>query len=201
MFLPTWCLNLKLYLIILLTLAGCTSKTPEHSENDSLVRVEDIQPYIEQWDSNKEQIARLSAMEEDLSLLIQALALQTDIDNLPEAMKEQVMLVEHGTKQHQKAQQTPVQNVKNNEKPLYGVLIGRYLILQSAKSQMRKLEMQYPKLNEVIKYQVNEQQKESVTFYNLIAGPLQNQQQAAQLCLFFYNTGKTCSLTTFNQNL
>ncbi len=52
------------------------------SQSDKLVREK-----VEQWDNNKEQIARLSTMEEDLSLLIQALSAQTDIDAIPEPLK------------------------------------------------------------------------------------------------------------------
>ena len=82
---------MKLRLIILLipfALAGCSNQLMHaDSQSDKLVREKDIKPYLEQWDNNKEQIARLSTMEEDLSLLIQALSAQTDIDAIPEPLK------------------------------------------------------------------------------------------------------------------
>ena len=77
---------MKLRLIILLipfALAGCSNQLMSaDSQSDKLVREK-----VEQWDNNKEQIARLSTMEEDLSLLIQALSAQTDIDAIPEPLK------------------------------------------------------------------------------------------------------------------
>lgn len=183
-----------------ISLSSCSSQNLDTLQLNDMVRMEQIKPYLEQWDNNKKQIEHLSAMEEDLSLLIQALSLQTDIDTIPESMKEELVQVEHGSKQPQATQNTMTENV-NADTTVYGVQIGRYLVSQSAKSQMLRLKEQYPKLNEVIQYRIDEQQKQSVTFYNLIAGPLKNQQQAARLCMFFNKIGNTCTLSSFSQNM
>ncbi|GAB0110331.1 hypothetical protein PA7559_15990 [Pseudoalteromonas distincta] len=175
------------------------------SQRDDMVRMEEIKPYLEQWDNNKKQIERLTTMEEDLSLLIQALSLQADIDTVPESMKDELVQVEHGSNQPQEMQQATQKNTMtenvNADTTVYGVQIGRYLVPQSAKSQMLRLKEQYPKLNEVIQYRIDQQQKQSVTFYNLIAGPLKNQLQAAKLCIFFNKIGNTCTLSSFSQNI
>jgi len=197
----------KLRLIILLipfALAGCSNQLmPADSQSDKLVREKDIKPYLEQWDNNKEQIARLSTMEEDLSLLIQALSAQTDIDTVPEPLKEKVKRVEYGSKQSlQLSSETALaDNTISTNKAIYGVQIGRYLISTGAKRQVQRLKEQYPQLNSILKYRINEQQKESTTFYDVVAGPLKNQQQAAQLCLFFYKIGNKCTLAAFSEGV
>ena len=198
---------MKLYLITLLipfALAGCSNQLmPSDSQSDKLVREKDIKPYLEQWDNNKEQIARLSTMEEDLSLLIQALSAQTDIDTVPEPMKEKVKRVEYGSKQSlQPSSETALaDNTTSTNKAMYGVQIGRYLISNGAKRQVERLKEQYPQLNSILQYRINEQQKESTTFYSVVAGPLKNQQQAAQLCLFFYKMGNKCTLAAFSKGI
>ncbi|MDX1726696.1 MAG: SPOR domain-containing protein [Pseudoalteromonas tetraodonis] len=198
---------MKLHLITLLipfALAGCSNQlmlsTPQ---SDDLVSKKDIKPYLEQWDNNKEQIARLSTMEEDLSLLIQALSAQTDIDTVPEPMKEKIKRVEYGSKQSlQPSSETVLaDNTTSTNKAIYGVQIGRYLISNGAKRQVQRLKEQYPQLNSILKYRINEQQKESTTFYSVVAGPLKNQQQAAQLCLFFYKMGNKCTLAAFSEDV
>lgn len=198
---------MKLHLITLLipfALAGCSNQlmlsTPQ---SDDLVSKKDIKPYLEQWDNNKEQIARLSTMEEDLSLLIQALSAQTDIDTVPEPMKEKIKRVEYGSKQSlQPSSETVLaDNTTSTNKAIYGVQIGRYLISNGAKRQVQRLKEQYPQLNSILQYRIDEQQKESTTFYSVVAGPLKNQQQAAQLCLFFYKMGNKCTLAAFSEGV
>lgn len=194
---------MKLHLITLLipfALAGCSNQLMSTDpQSDKLVREKDIKPYLEQWDNNKEQIARLSTMEEDLSLLIQALSAQTDIDTVPEPMKEKVKRVEYGSKQSlQPSSETALaENTTSTNEAMYGVQIGRYLISNGAKRQVEQLKKQYPQLNSILQYRINEQQKESTIFYSVVAGPLKNQQQAAQLCLFFYRMGNKCTLASF----
>ncbi len=198
---------MKLRLIILLipfALVGCSNQLMlSNPQSDDLVSKKDIKPYLEQWDNNKEQIARLSTMEEDLSLLIQALSAQTDIDTVPEPMKEQVKRIEYGSKQTlQPSSETVLaDNTTSTNKAIYGVQIGRYLISTGAKRQVQRLKEQYPQLNSILKYRINEQQKESTTFYDVVAGPLKNQQQAAQLCLFFYKIGNKCTLAAFSEGV
>lgn len=200
-------LKVKFRLILLLvpfTLVGCSNQLVSlQSQSDKLVREKDIKPYLEQWDNSKEQIARLSTMEEDLSLLIQALSAQTDIDTVPEPMKEQVKRVEYGAKQSLKpsSETTLANNTTSAHKAMYGVQIGRYLISNGAKRQVQRLKEQYPQLNSILQYRINEQEKESTTFYNVVAGPLKNQQQAAQLCLFFHKMGNKCTLAVFTEDV
>lgn len=198
---------MKLHLITLLipfALAGCSNQLMSTDpQSDKLVREKDIKPYLEQWDNNKEQIARLSTMEEDLSLLIQALSAQTDIDTVPEPMKEKVKRVEYGSKQSlQPSSETALaDNTTSTNEAMYGVQIGRYLISNGAKRQVEQLKKQYPQLNSILQYRINEQQKESTIFYSVVAGPLKNQQQAAQLCLFFYKMGNKCTLAAFSKEV
>lgn len=198
---------MKLRLIILLipfALVGCSNQLMlSNPQSDDLVSKKDIKPYLEQWDNNKEQIARLSTMEEDLSLLIQALSAQTDIDTVPEPMKEKIKRVEYGSKQPlQPSSETVLaDNTTSTNKAIYGVQIGRYLISTGAKRQVQRLKEQYPQLNSILQYRINEQQKESTTFYDVVAGPLKNQQQAAQLCLFFYKIGNKCTLAAFSEGV
>ncbi|MEL0640629.1 SPOR domain-containing protein [Pseudoalteromonas aliena] len=191
-------------LLMLCMLVACSNQqTPLTVQSDKLVREKDIKPYLELWDNNKEQIARLSTMEEDLSLLIQALSAQTDIDTVPDVMKEQVKDVRYGSKKS--SQYFPKTTLSNNiasvNTVIYGVQIGRYLVSNGAKRQVQRLKEQYPQLNGILQYRINEQQEESTTFYSVVAGPLKNQQQAAQLCLFFYKIGKKCTLAAFSEDV
>lgn len=181
--------------VILFTLVGCSNTLPTLAHTDTLVRTKDIQPYIEQWDNNKEHIARLSTMEQDLTLLIQALALQTNIDTAPATLKTQLKSEEHGSKN------PPPLIKKPNKTTHYGINIGRYIIEQGAQTQAERLKRQYPTLNNIVQYQVQAQNTQATTMYNLVAGPLKNQRQAAQLCLFFKKQGNNCTLATFKYNL
>ena len=187
---------------MLCMLVACSNQqTPLTPQSDKLVREKDIKPYLDLWDNNKDKIVRLSTMEEDLSLLIQALSAQTDIDTMPDAMKEQVKHVRYGSKES--SQSFPKTALSNNiasvNTAIYAVRIGRYLISNGAKRQVQRLKEQYPQLNSILQYRINEQKKESTTFYSVVAGPLKNQQQAAQLCLLFYRMGNKCTLATFSE--
>lgn len=196
---------MRIYTILLLTLfvlVGCSNQFKNSaSQSSTLVHKDDIKPYLEQWDNHKEQITRLSMMEEDLSLLIQALSAQTKLDTVPDSMKEGVEFIEYGSKQPLQPTTSIVQpnKVVNLAEPIYVVQIGRYMIEQGAENQIQRLKEQYPQLSTILQYSIKKQTKQSSTFYNVLAGPLESQQQAAQLCLFFYKIGNTCALVTSKQ--
>ena len=58
--------------------------------------MEEIKPYLEQSDANKDKINRLSEIESELLMLVQALSLQVDLETVLEDMRTDVKLVEHG---------------------------------------------------------------------------------------------------------
>lgn len=199
------CLKLKPrfgILFLLLMLAACSNQqAPVSSPNEKFVLVEDIKPYLEQWDNSKEKIASLSDMEEDLLLLIQALSAQTDIDAVPEPLKGDVKQIKYGSenKASLSAESTESKSIIDSKKISYTIQIARYMSAKRAEAQVQRLQEQYPQLSTILHYQINAQTKNSVTLYNLVAGPVETQKQAAQLCMFFSRLGNKCKLATFKE--
>ena len=190
-----------LYVGLALSLMGCSSQNTDTNQLDDMVRMQEIKPYLEQWDSSKEKINRLSDIEEDLLMLIQALSAQTDIDSVPEPLKDDVKYIKYGSENiaHIATESIESKSIIDAKKISYSVQIARYMNSKRAEAQVQRLQQQYPQLSAVLQYQINAQTKDSVTLYNLVAGPVQTQKQAAQLCMFFFRLGNKCKLTTFKE--
>lgn len=190
-----------LYVGLALSLMGCSSQNADTNQLDDMVRMQEIKPYLEQWDSSKEKINRLSDIEEDLLMLIQALSAQTDIDAVPESLKDDVKYIKYGSENIAQIATESIESksITDAKKISYSVQIARYMNAKRAEAQVQRLQQQYPQLSAILQYQINAKTKNSVTLYNLVAGPVQTQKQAAQLCMFFSRQGNKCKLTTFQE--
>lgn len=175
-------------------LQGCSSADQKDSEQ--YVKNDDIQAYIEQWESNKDSIERLTTMEADLSLLIQALAVQIDLKSLPEDMQEKLTYEEHGNKPEPSSSasvHTPHETINN----FFGVKFSRFLIEKGALNQLKDLKSRYEELFNVLQSRIDKQEQDGRIFYNLIIGPVKNPEQANQLCIIMQVGGNKCSIVEF----
>jgi len=182
------------FIVGILCLQGCS--TSEQAADEQFVKNSDIQPYIEQWESNKDSIERLSTMEADLSLLIQALAVQTDLKSLPEDMQEKLTYEEHGNKPEPSSGASlhaPHETINK----FFGVKFSRYLIEKGALNQLKDLKSRYEELFNVLQSRIYKQEQDGRIFYNLIIGPVKNPEQANQLCIIMQVGGNKCSIVEF----
>lgn len=181
-------------LVILFALTGCTSSSSDN-ESDRVVLMKDIQPYMQQWDDNKEQITRLSGMEEDLSLLIQALAVQTKIETLPEQLQDDIKDVKYELSPEDAA--SGAFSAVEKVSVFYGGKLGSYLNQKRAQAQVNAILSQYAQMSSVLRFRLNKKEKGTLTLYDLIAGPVMSLQEAKQLCVFFNQIGQTCMPSKF----
>lgn len=157
--------------------------------------MKDIEPYLKQLDTNKESIDRLGAMENDLSFLIQALAMKTDIDTLPQELKEDIKQVKHGSSVNDEHSANLVKNQSTST--FFGAKLGSYLNEKGVKSQVNKINTLYPHVFSVLSFRLKKQVKGELTLYSLIAGPVMNVQEAEKLCVVFNQIGQPCTPDKF----
>lgn len=183
--------------LLLLFLGGCSSQTDDVSELDNVVRMEQIKPYLDQWDNNKSKINRLSEIEGDLLMLIKALSMQTNLDTLPDEMRTEVNLVQHSAVEKKTNTLSNTGVIEEDIASMYGVKLGSYLKQQSASNTVVKLKQSYPNIFNVFQYRVQTESKSNTQLYKLIAGPFKNKQDAYYFCKIISRINLSCKLSPF----
>ncbi|MGB6141880.1 MAG: SPOR domain-containing protein [Pseudoalteromonas rhizosphaerae] len=185
-------------------LSGCSSINANPVEQQpALISDQQVKEYVQQWHSQQESITRLAAMEEDLQLLIMALSSQTDIAENPAVLREDNVTVAH----YAEKIQTPdtansSKTIENRPQPLYnnslpGAQLGLYLKPQRVRTQITKLQQQYPQAFSQLDFVMTERQNKGVTMYGLRVGPFQNYTEANLFCSLAQSLGQKCLSAPF----
>lgn len=185
-------------------LSGCSSINANSVEQQpALISDQQVKEYVQQWHSQQESITRLAAMEEDLQLLIMALASQTDIAENPAVLREDNVTVAHYADKIQTLDTAnSSKTVENRPLPLYGnslpgAQLGLYLKPQRVRTQITKLQQQYPQAFSQLDFVMTERQNKGVTMYGLRVGPFQNYNEANVFCSLAQNLGQKCLSAPF----
>ncbi|MBG9997760.1 MULTISPECIES: SPOR domain-containing protein [Pseudoalteromonas] len=175
-------------------LMGCSSQNADTKQLDDMVRMQEIKPYLEQWDNSKDKINRLSDIEEDLLMLIQALSLQSDLKALPESMRTEAIIVEHGSidEPNKSSHQESVMQV-----PIYAVQLGSFLKKELATVASQNLKINDPLIFNSFLYKVNTLKKPNIVLYQLIAGPFKTPQHTQAFCQILSQIDLPCKPTLF----
>ena len=184
--------------------SGCSSINANPVEQQpALISDQQVKEYVKQWHSQQESITRLAAMEEDLQLLIMALSSQTDIAENPAVLREDNVTVAHyaekiqtpDTANSSKTIENRPQRLYNNSLP--GAQLGLYLKPQIVRTQITKLQQQYPQAFSQLDFVMTERQNKGVTMYGLRVGPFQNYTEANLFCSLAQSLGQKCLSAPF----
>jgi len=182
---------------LFILLQAC-SFSDSNSYEESDINREELQQLLVEWDTKKEQIDHLNTIEADLLMLIQALAVQVDVDKLPKKLQSDPKVVSYGsTEQVSTTVNQNLNEVTNTASPTHGVKIGSYLVERGVRAQLGQLKNRYPNLYTMLNYKMNTQSSASKTLYSLVAGPLQTEQEANKLCQVFELIYSHCETTEF----
>ncbi len=188
--------RLFLIYILVILVAGCSNQNTDATQLNDIVRMEEIKPYLEQSDANKDKINRLSEIESELLMLVQALSLQVDLETVPENMRTDVKLVEHGTSE-QNIQKTAQITLTAPQQSAYAVNLGSYLKKDFAILTSQRLQKAYPLIFKAFQYKVNTLSKPNIVLHQLIAGPFNNEQDAIIFCRILFKIDLACKLSPF----
>ncbi|WP_259399169.1 SPOR domain-containing protein [Pseudoalteromonas sp. SG43-7] len=185
-------------------LSGCSSINANPVEQQpALISDQQVKEYVQQWHSQQESITRLAAMEEDLQLLIMALSSQTDIAENPAVLREDNVTVAHYAEKIQIPDTAnSSKTIENRPLPLYGnslpgAQLGLYLKPQRVRTQIARLQQQYPQAFSQLDFVMTERHNKGVTLYGLRVGPFQNYTEANLFCSLAQNLGQKCLSAPF----
>ena len=128
---------------------------------------------------------------------------QTDIAENPAVLREDNVTVAH----YAEKIQTPdtansSKTIENRPQPLYnnslpGAQLGLYLKPQRVRTQITKLQQQYPQAFSQLDFVMTERQNKGVTMYGLRVGPFQNYTEANLFCSLAQSLGQKCLSAPF----
>lgn len=200
-----WFTTALITLTILLN--GCSRNVNKPEEQPALISDQQVKEYVQQWHSQQDSINRLAAMEEDLQLLIMALSADTNIAENPAVLRQNDVAIVHSSDDLQLSQlnnaanqqtQAPANNYQPHlTDPLPGAQLGLYLKPQRVKTQIVRLQQQYPQAFSQLSFVMTERQNKGVTLYGLRVGPFQNYNEANIFCSLAQNLGQKCLSAPF----
>ncbi|BDF95074.1 SPOR domain-containing protein [Pseudoalteromonas sp. KAN5] len=192
---------------ITILLNGCSSKAHEPEKKPALISDQQVKEYVQQWHSQQESIERLAVMEADLQLLIMALSSNTEIAENPVVLRQTSTAAVHsrddiiapGADIKSKEQ---TQLAASNEQPyssdsLPGAQLGLYLKPEIVRTQIARLQREYPQAFSQLDFVMTERQNKGVTLYGLRVGPFKNYTEANLFCSLAQNLGQKCISAPF----
>ncbi|NOU50745.1 SPOR domain-containing protein [Pseudoalteromonas sp. JBTF-M23] len=176
--------NMMIIFFVVLTPA-CALLGETTNNTQQPVYRSDIEPYIAQWEENKQSIERLKEMEQDLTLLLQLVASQADLEALPEQLRSDVQRVTHKPQ--------PQQTMLGMQNQVL-VKLSTFLQKTHAERYITRFTNQYPQLSAVMSYKVAPQTKNGSDFYLVLAGPYKTDDDANKVCFVLHQLNEACQL-------
>jgi hypothetical protein len=197
-------------------ISACSSLEDSKDDNtSSLFSDEQIKTYVKQWESQQDSIARLTAMEADLQLLITALSSQSELAENPQSLRQKTVDIHHSNQaipaeKMQTAKEATTEQGESlaNEQPWsqmhtlstntpLGAQLGWYLKPELVKNQIEKLNRDYPNAFNQFSFTMYERINNGVTLYGLRAGPFKNNDEVNLFCYLAESMGQVCSNVPF----
>lgn len=192
-------------------LYGCSSATVNNeSVQHSLITDKQVKEYVSQWHLQQESIGRLTAMEDDLQLLIMALSSRSELTENPPLLMQNKTDITYGNKPSQNLEPTALNNtpevktsnLQDSEPTLtdetkIGAQLGWYLKPELAKARVERLKQLYPSAFTQFNFTMFERKNNNMTLYGLRVGPFKNDTQVSAFCYLANQLDQACNIAAF----
>ena len=192
-------------------LYGCSSATVNNeSVQHSLITDKQVKEYVSQWHLQQESIGRLTAMEDDLQLLIMALSSQSELTENPPLLMQSKTDITYGNQPSQNLEPTALNNtpevktpnLQNSELTLtdetkVGAQLGWYLKPELVKARVERLKQLYPSAFTQFNFTMFERKNNNMTLYGLRVGPFKNDAQVSAFCYLASQLDQACNIAAF----
>lgn len=192
-------------------LYGCSSATVNNeSVQHSLITDKQVKEYVSQWHLQQESIGRLTAMEDDLQLLIMALSSQSELTENPPLLMQSKTDITYGNQPSQNLEPTALNNtpevktpnLQNSELTLtdetkIGAQLGWYLKPELVKARVERLKQLYPSAFTQFNFTMFERKNNNMTLYGLRVGPFKNDAQVSTFCYLANQLDQACNIAAF----
>ncbi|MBB1441920.1 SPOR domain-containing protein [Pseudoalteromonas sp. SG43-3] len=176
----------------------------------SLITDKQVKEYVSQWHLQQESIGRLTAMEDDLQLLIMALSSQSELTENPPLLMQSKIDITYGNQPSQNLEPTALNNtpevktpnLQNSELTLtdetkIGAQLGWYLKPELVKARVEKLKQLYPSAFTQFNFTMFERKNNNMTLYGLRVGPFKNDAQVSAFCYLANQLAQVCNIAAF----
>ncbi len=192
-------------------LYGCSSVTVNNeSVQHSLITDKQVKEYVLQWHLQQESIGRLTAMEDDLQLLIMALSSQSELTENPPLLMQNKTDITYGNQPSQNLEPTALNNtpevktpnLQNSELTLtdetkVGAQLGWYLKPELVKARVERLKQLYPSAFTQFNFTMFERKNNNMTLYGLRVGPFKSDAQVSAFCYLANQLDQACNIAAF----
>ena len=192
-------------------LYGCSSATVNNeSVQHSLITDKQVKEYVLQWHLQQESIGRLTAMEDDLQLLIMALSSQSELTENPPLLMQNKTDITYGNQPSQNLEPTALNNtpevktpnLQNSELTLtdetkIGAQLGWYLKPELVKARVERLKQLFPSAFTQFNFTMFERKNNNMTLYGLRVGPFKSDAQVSAFCYLANQLDQACNIAAF----
>ncbi|MCV2885903.1 SPOR domain-containing protein [Aestuariibacter sp. AA17] len=192
-----------LILFAVFSLSGCAAFetiqfTNTESENTNEISDADIETVVKEWQETKSDIQRISALEQDMALIVEEMNKLAKLGHLPpsiasekpvdfvEADKEEETFLEENTTS------IPVRTA--SERQGFAVHIALFLNTKSAERGWQVIQKRYPALFNGITPYVSKVQGKRRTMYSLRVGPYKRKAHAITVCAALMQNRYRCNI-------
>ncbi|RJE77306.1 hypothetical protein BGP78_08810 [Pseudoalteromonas sp. MSK9-3] len=175
--------------IVLVTVVGCSSpvhRPPQQpTDTSEFITRSEVEPFLTQWNSKKESLERLAALEEDLKILLEVVSKQVNVTELPESLRGDIKQIEHRAENHTSGETTEV-----------SVKLGTYFNALRADAALKKFNIQFPELASAINTHIKKINLNQSERHILVGEQLSSMQEADKLCLLLKQFSQRCEVIT-----
>lgn len=209
-------------LVIVTFLGGCFStpfktSTNSHVPTSPPMNAEELQAYIEQWQSSLEKVERLAVLEDDLALIVEEIGKATDINAMPsqyanftqtdiyeaEHVQDDEVDISHTDLASRYEKAKVIDSNYSPELPEmakssttdgqhYAVHLAFFLQQRSAQLRWEILNKEFPVLLNKLNPKIEQVNNKNQALYSLKLGPLDSIDTANLLCQFFNRQHYKC---------
>ena len=203
--------HLILTLLIPFGLYGCTSATvKQESTQHTLITDKQVKEFVSQWHMQQDSIAKLTAMEADLQLLIMALSSQSELSENPPLLTQNKPDITYSNEAVKPLEPTTVNSLSEAKlstpqnldlaligESKVGAQLGWYLNPDFAIAKVTKLKAFYPNAFSQFSFAVFENKKSNITLYGLRVGPFKSNAEVSMFCYLVNQLDQACDIAAF----
>ncbi|KAF7774194.1 hypothetical protein PCIT_a0598 [Pseudoalteromonas citrea] len=173
----------------MVTVAGCSRSVPlpsqQPTDTSEFITRSEVEPFLTQWNSQKESLDRLAALEGDLKILLELVSKQVNVTELPESLRGEIKQIEHRAENHTSGETTEV-----------SVKLGTYFNALRADTALKKFNIQFPELASAMNTHIKKINLNQSERHILVGEQLSSMQEAHELCLLLKQLSQRCEVIT-----